>query len=394
MRAFFKIRKKMAARMIAQGLTHGGFLATGAATSFSRSGPAKWILGSRTKENLAAKIDVGLDCEELVRTTLRKFGVSDATSQSLDLMGVVAPLAVTQRTFRVAEFLSIAHAKDVVASFSPIFGDTYIPSPLDHLPEEDAKSAGGVLTMRMALNLLNSSATTQQQAALNLALLTFYAENSENPCARLAYEITVEVGKRWLVLPSEVPSLGILSSFGSGTGLAHLFQDVPNAVLKRLRDMLGDGHESKEILLKKIELIGSACELAKQAAIGSLTGTITYIEEAERDLYIFRTERLLPVPMEVFPLNLFKHFSPARFFFQEPAIEGAIKTRDYYLIKEIVRECENRGFNLSKDEVRNALSAGADQVLHQGDRIRKIAESQSEYFANQSIKSSRKEVED
>jgi hypothetical protein len=309
---------------------------------------------------------LGIDLESLRRET---YG------------GVEMPSSCTVLGYQTAKEVGLEYFEMLSKQVRSFDGDLDTLAPYDFVSAEARARAGGQLTTRMFNNLIASMPITQQQAALNMALLVHCINNPDSPAAVAANALAYGVGERWGILPSATPALFGMNSLNSSTGLVHLFEDVPQAVTNFLRDNL-PRNLSREEAIHWVHVIAGACELAKQSAIGALDGTQEYMDGMSDNLPLLTTN----VPyLEGFSLM------GARVFFTQPYLEGAIVVRNKYTLDAVHKILAERGQVIAPEQLSAIFEEGAKEVMAEALEVKATAESTSGELARANIEAAESE---
>lgn len=365
-------------RTVSRILTGGGFPSVSLHNNPAVQAILVPFLGTQHHQNFTARIALTPYSAQPCSIVLAKQNIDPVTLSPRQCSGVVYPSACTQLAIVTGRNIRRRHARAVMKTLPDFDGSFDTLAPVDYIGQSERRQAGGILTLRMVYNLISALPIMQQQAALNFALLAFSSKNPDLLFAQLANEIAGDVGSKWQVLPSETMSFGVTNTAASGTGLVHLYRDVPDSLAAQFKRLTKNRKLSESDALEVMQTMGSSCELAKEAALGALRGTQHFMDLIGRELPMMGSFEL----------------GAARRFFTEEGVEGGIKTRDSYVLPMLEKTARDAGIVIREGMVRKAYESGAVLVRPQALEVREIAENTCDSLAIENVRAAIAQYDD
>ncbi len=306
---------------------------------------------------------------------LWKQGINFSALKPFEIPGLVTPSSNTIIGYKITKSIGQKFFPQAALQIRDFDGNLDLRPPLDFIDSYERDLAGGILTPRMTYNLIKAMPITQQQASLNGALLAYYDDNRNNYVAELANIMACDVGEKWGVLPARTPSLFGMNTLGSGQGLIHLFEDVPNSganIFRRHLTRSSSRDDAREIA----HMLGSACKLAEMAALGALDGSQLFMSEMQENLPLLRTN----VPF----LEGFR-IAAARAFFTPDGLAGAISYRNDCIVDVSLNTLNQLGLAFSDEEFRSLFRDGENKAVGEGKKVFEIAKTFSPDLALENV---------
>jgi len=327
----------------------------------------KIFFGQNHSLNLTAKVLIDYNATSVVKVVMNKRELDFSKVDPKDSAGAVTPGATTQAAIIVLCRGQLAYLDHL----SRLMRDN--DGAKNSLTYEDFAIVHGAsvmlnkqMTIRTVRNLTNSIPIMQQQAALNYALMEYMQRYPKDRVAVIANQMGVTVGSRWDRLNSIVPTGPGRNSVFAGTGLYHLFSDVPEGVIEAIKSELQGKELNEETVRAAVWLAMCGAVLAEQAAVGALKGTQKFMTGMEDVMgHLLRTGEL---------------FAAKKFFAEQP-LWGAVSHRDEKIILIILAHY-GKYFPGGRLELQLLFNDARFATRAKGENVRQIAHETSWPIAN------------